>query len=52
MESIEEGYWRNCTKWIMRLRKKINISKSSLYLAVSYLGKLLKLGFILNEDNY
>ena len=36
----------------MRLRKKINISKSSLYLAVSYLGKLVKLGFTLNEDNY
>lgn len=52
VESVEEGYWRNCTKWIMRLRKKINISKSSLYLAVSYLGRLLKLGFTLNEDNY
>ena len=36
----------------MKLRKKINISKSSLYLAVSYLGKLVKLGFTLNEDNY
>ena len=52
IESIEEGYWRGASKWIMRLRRKINVSKSTLYLAVSYLWRLIKLGFILNEDNY
>lgn len=52
MQSIEEGYWRQCTKWILRLRKKINISKSSLYLGISYLVRLVKLGFVLNEDNH
>ena len=52
LQSIEETYWRQCTKWILKLRKKINISKSSLYLAVSYLAKLTRLGFTLTHDNH
>lgn len=44
-ESLEEGYWRSASKWILRLRKKLNLSKSSIYLAISYLFKLTKLGF-------
>ncbi len=52
IDSIEEGYWRCTTKWILRLRKKLNVSKSTLYLAISYLGRLVKLGYNLNEDNY
>lgn len=52
IDSLDHAYWRISTKWIMRLRRKINVSKSTLYLAISYLWKLLKLGCILNEDNY
>lgn len=52
IESLEEGYWRSASKWIMRLRRKINVSKSTLYLAISYLWRMIKLGFVLNEDNY
>lgn len=52
IESIEEGYWRCATKWILRLRKKINVSKSTLYLSISYLWKMIKLGCTLNEENY
>lgn len=52
IQSLSESYWRSATKWIMRLRKKINVSKSTLYLAVSYLWKLIRLGCALNEDNY
>lgn len=51
-ESKEEGCWRNCTKWIMKLRKKIKISKGSLYLAVSYLARLVRMGFTLSEENW
>lgn len=36
----------------MRLRKKLNVSKGTLYLAISYLWRLTKLGCNLNEDNY
>ena len=52
IESIEEGYWRSASKWILRLRKRINISKPTLYLAISYLFKLTKFGCNLSEDNY
>jgi hypothetical protein len=52
IESIEEGYWRCATKWILRLRKKLNVSKSTLYLAISYLWRMVKLGCNLNESNY
>ena len=52
IESLKEGYWRSATKWIMRLRKKVNVSKCTLYLAVSYLWRLTKLGCTLNEENY
>ena len=52
IESQEESYWRNASKWIMRLRKKINVSKCTLYLAISYMWKLIRLGCIMNEDNY
>ena len=52
IQSIEEGYWRSATKWILRLRKKLNLSKGTLYLAISYMWRLVKLGCNLNEDNY
>lgn len=52
IESVEEGYWRNATKWILRLRKKLSVSKGTLYLAISYLWRLVKLGCNLNEENY
>lgn len=49
---MEEGYWRSATKWILRLRKKINVSKGTIYLAISYMWRLIKIGCNLNEDNY
>ena len=52
VESNEEGYWRCSTKWILRLRNKINVSKSTIYLSISYLWRLIKLGCNLNEENY
>lgn len=52
IQFIEEGYWRSATKWILRLRKKLNLSKGTLYLAISYMWRLVKLGCNLNEDNY
>lgn len=50
--SMEETYWRHAAKWILRLRRKDNISKSTIYLAISYLSKLVQLGCVLNEANY
>lgn len=52
IQPIEEGYWRSATKWILRLRKKINVSRGTIYLAISYLWRMIKLGCNLNEDNY
>ena len=52
IESLEEGYWRSAAKWIIRLRRKVSVSRSTLYLAISYLWRLVRLGCVLNEDNY
>ena len=50
--SMEDNYWRLGAKWILKLRKKINVSRSTLYLAISYLKQLIVSGCILNESNY
>ena len=52
IESLEEGYWRSSTKWILRLRRKVKVSNGTLYLAVWYLWRLVRQGCVLNEDNY
>jgi hypothetical protein len=52
IDSIEEGSWRAATKWILRLRKRLNVQKSTLYLSISYLWRLVRQGCVLTEANY
>ena len=51
-ESLEEESWRNAAKWIIRLRKKLNVQKSTIYLAISYLHRLVAKGAKINDSNY
>lgn len=50
--AFEHAYWRSSARWILKLRKRTSISKSTLYLAISYLARLVRLGCTLNESNY
>ena len=50
---IQDGYWRAATKTILKLKKCIKISKDSLFLAITYLRRIvIDFRFQINENNY
>lgn len=50
---LQESYWRNSVKFILKLKKQVKISCATLHLAISYLGKMVfDLGYELQENNY
>jgi hypothetical protein len=47
----EDDFWRSAVRWILKFRGARNISNGTLYLAISYLRRLVQRGLRLTANN-